>query len=287
MNRRIKFTIGIGAAILLLTALFATAAFAQGPVGGFGRGMMGSQGFGGMMGGYGGATNGFHGMMQGWSAGKATAGITPTMPFGSGMMGSFGGMMGAGSMFTGTAPADCPMFGGAAAPANAQPISFDRAVEAVQQYLQSYGNGDLALAEVMEFERNFYAVIKEQSSGRGAFELLVNRYTGYVSPEPGPNMMWNTKYGHMAGFGGMMGWWNRQVGPTPLTAEQARAAGQQWLDASFPGAVLADDEVPFYGYYTLDFLQNGEPAGMLSVNAYTGQVWYHNWHGAFIDEQEF
>jgi hypothetical protein len=26
---------------------------------------------------------------------------------------------------------------------------------------------------------------------------------------------------------------------------------------------------------------------MLSVNGYTGQIWYHTWHGNFISEKEF
>jgi len=258
MNKRIKLTIGIGLTVLLLAAVFATVAFAQGPGGAFG-GMMrgqGQSGFGGMMGGY--------------------------------------GMMGSGNPISGTMPAACPMAGGVANPANAQPISFDKAVEAVQQYLKNYNNADLALAEVMEFENNFYAVVKEKSTGAGAFELLVNRYTGYVTPEPGPNMMWNTKYGHMAGaggmgmMGGMMGWSRgQQTGPLTVSVEQARTAAQQWLDANQPGAKLADDEARFSGYYTLDFLKDGKVAGMLSVNGYTGQVWYHTWHGAFISEKEF
>jgi len=320
MNKRIRLTIRIGLTVLLLAAVFATAAFAQGPMAGGYGGMMGGQGqqgsgFGGMMGGqgFGGFMNGFRGMMQGWLTGQPTAGITGTAPFGPGMMGGFGGMMGgqgfggmmgSGGAFTGTLPANCPMFGGATNPTNAQPITFDKAVEAVQGYVKSYNNADpsagsgqvLTLAEVMEFDNNFYAIVAEKSTGKGAFELLVNRYTGVVTPEPGPNMMWNTRYGHMAGFGGMMGGmmgrmrggaWNQGSGPLTVTVEQARAIAQQWLDANQPGARLADDETQFYGYYTLDFLKDGKAAGMLSVNGYTGQVWYHNWHGAFISEQEF
>lgn len=103
----------------------------------------------------------------------------------------------------------------------------------------------------------------------------------------GPGMMKGWGPGMMGGPGGMMGWWNRPVGPTALTIEQARAAGQGWLDANLSGTTLADDEVEFYGYYTIDFLKDDQPAGMLSVNAYTGQVWYHTWHGAFIGEKEF
>jgi hypothetical protein len=30
------------------------------------------------------------------------------------------------------------------------------------------------------------------------------------------------------------------------------------------------------------FRKNGTIAGMLSVNGYSGQVWYHSWHGTFI-----
>ena len=62
MNKRIKLTIGIGLTVLLLVAVFATAAFAQGPGGTFG-GMMGGLGFGGMMGGQG--QQNFGGMMSG------------------------------------------------------------------------------------------------------------------------------------------------------------------------------------------------------------------------------
>jgi hypothetical protein len=42
----------------------------------------------------------------------------------------------------------------------------------------------------------------------------------------------------------------------------------------------------FYGYYTLHIKDQGEVAGMLSVNGYTGQVWYHSWHGPFIAMEE-
>lgn len=276
MNQRSKLTLGIGLAVLLLTAVFATAAFAQGPGGAFG-GMMGGWGFGGMRNGPG---------------------------YGPGMMGGqgYGGMagVGAGNTISGTMPADCPMFGAATTPANAQPITFDKAVEAAQQYLKAYNNADpstgsgkvLKLSEVMEFDSNFYALITEQSTGAGAFELLINRYTGVVHPEPGPNMMWNTRYGHMARQGSMMGRmgggvWNQQTGPLTVTVAQARTAAQQWLDANQPGARLADDEMQFPGYYTLDFLKDGQTVGMLSVNGYTGQVWHHTWHGSFISEQEF
>jgi hypothetical protein len=47
----------------------------------------------------------------------------------------------------------------------------------------------------------------KKDTGTGAMELLINKPSGQVYPEPGPNMMWNTKYGMMfgsGGYGGMM-----------------------------------------------------------------------------------
>lgn len=59
----------------------------------------------------------------------------------------------------------------------------------------------------MEFDNQFYAEIREKGSGTGAFELLVNRWTGAVVPEPaptepGPNLTWDSKCGSV-GMGGM------------------------------------------------------------------------------------
>lgn len=35
----------------------------------------------------------------------------------------------------------------------------------------------------------------------------------------------------------------------------------------------------FYGYYTFHVNEGDKPIGMISVNYYTGDVWYHDWHG--------
>jgi len=200
---------------------------------------------------------------------------------GGGMMGGWGsgGMMGGGP---GTG--SCPGMGGWGYPGTGTPITIGQAVEAAQQYLADYGNPDLALTEVMEFTNNFYAEVEEEDTGIHAFELLINRYTGAVYPEPGPNMMWNTRYGHMAGM--MGGWWGQPSGPMTVTSEQARQYAQQWLDSYLPGTTVADEADAFYGYYTLHTLRDDAIVGMLSVNGYTGQVWYHTWHGDFIGMHE-
>lgn len=50
------------------------------------------------------------------------------------------------------------------------------------------------LKDFMAFSQNYYAQVVDER-GQGLFELIADRYTGVVSPEPGPNMMWNTRYG--------------------------------------------------------------------------------------------
>ncbi len=238
---------GLVVGLLVLTGL-SSVAFAHGPATPW-------QGWnpGGMMGSWGGMMNGWGGMM-------------------GGMMSGYGGMD----------PQSCPS-GGWGDPGSGTPLTIDEAAARVEAYVAALNNPDLVLAEVMEFENNFYAIVKEESTGIGAFELLVNRYTGWVHPEPGPNMMWNTKYGHMAGWGGGMGGWRRPPrGEMTVTPEQARIYAQNWLDANLPGTTVADEVDAFYGYYTIHTLRDGEIAGMLSVNGYTGAVWYHTWHGDFI-----
>jgi len=42
----------------------------------------------------------------------------------------------------------------------------------------------------------------------------------------------------------------------------------------------------FHGYYTLHFQRAGQIAGMLSVNGSSGQVWFHSWHGGFIQSRD-
>ncbi|MDR7451444.1 MAG: hypothetical protein QN141_03675 [Armatimonadota bacterium] len=185
--------------------------------------------------------------------------------------------------------------------------SLDDAAARARDALAAYGNADLVVEEVMEFSNHFYVLVKEKSTGLGAFELIVER-NGFVHPEPGPNMMWNTKYGHMAGpagwgmgpgmmGGGMMGGWGPGYGrgpafqaPPPQTAplaiERARQIAARYLAQTFPGT-SPDEGTAFYGYFTFDVERGGTPVGMLSVNAYTGQVWYHAWHGAFVREKHF
>ena len=160
--------------------------------------------------------------------------------------------------------------------------SMDQALTIAESYSASQDNPDLAIDEIMEFEQNFYIIYYEKSTGIGAFEMLIDKSTGRIFPEYGPNMVWNTKYGH----GGMMGGWS-QLPPEDnfITEDDAIKIAQDFLDSVYPGTV-AEDPHPFYGYYTLHVTKDGEIYGMLSVNSLDGAVWYHNWHGAYIKSRE-
>ena len=161
------------------------------------------------------------------------------------------------------------------------PLSIEDAREAAERYIARLGYPDLEVAEVMEFERNFYVIVREPDTGIGAMELLIDKWTGAVGPEMGPNMMWNGRYGmHGRGGGWMMG------GGAPVTntisAEEAIQIAQRWVDTYRPELTLEEHATPFYGYYTIHTMENGEIEGMLSVHGTTGQVWYHTWHGEFV-----
>ena len=160
-------------------------------------------------------------------------------------------------------------------------IGMDRAVQIAKNVAASYPGSDLAADEVIEFADNYYASIRETGSGVGAFEILIDRASGQVMREPGPDMMWNTKYSLMGG--GMMGGFGRTgSGPMTVTAQQAQGIAQRWLDSNQAGTQAKVPD-PFYGYYTIDFQRNETLVGMLSVNGTTGQVWFHSWHGTFIE----
>lgn len=129
----------------------------------------------------------------------------------------------------------------------------------------------LHVGEVMQFRDNFYAELNNPD-GRGATEVLIDPRTGTVGIEYGPAMMWNTRYGPHA------------IGNAPaarVSAAEARRIADQWLKARGTGLTAGPADT-FPGYYTLHTMRDGKIVGMLSVNAYTGSVWYHTWHGTFI-----
>ena len=165
----------------------------------------------------------------------------------------------------------------------------------------------LRVGEVMQFERNYYAELLKRD-GKRATEVLVNPSTGAVWVEYGPAMMWNTRYGMMVdarwrrpgmmGGRGMMNGAMMGQGASPtgtatppealdgsVSAAEAVRIADRWLASEQPGARAGEAEA-FPGYFTLHVLRADKVTGMLSVNAGTGAVWFHWWHGAFVGMDE-
>jgi hypothetical protein len=159
-----------------------------------------------------------------------------------------------------------------------QRIGISAATTIARNFMQSRTDLAFDISEVMEFQYNFYVDFTEKSTGIHAFEALIDPFTGDLYPEPGPSVMWNTKYGMMSGV-----LWGASSASSPMTVteSQAKNFAQAFLDGYLPGAKTQDAE-RFYGYYTLNFTKDGRIYGMVSVNGYTGQVWYHSWHGQYL-----
>jgi hypothetical protein len=197
------------------------------------------------------------------------------------------GMMGPGMMDYGPGYGTMgPWNGTYRAPAQGDADSLDEAVTAIQEYVERLGYTGLEVTEVMEFGRNYYAIVAEEDTGIGAMELLLDKNSGAVGPEPGPNMMWNANYSPMGRSGGMMGMMGSYASDEmTLSPQEAQEVAQRWLDANLPGRTAGDADA-FYGYYTLHFLKDGQIDGMLSVHGSSGDVWYHSWHGDFVSMVE-
>jgi len=161
----------------------------------------------------------------------------------------------------------------------------------MQSWLAAQGYRGYTVSEVMAFAKNDYVAVAGPA-GRPAFELLFYPALGRVMPEP-QTMMWNTRYGMMGGgiagpamIGGQSGLFGDGAGKVGSLGQAAKVA-DRWLALTRPGERAETDGRAFPGYFTLDTTRGGKTYGMLSVNAATGVVWYHGWHGAFLAERGF
>ncbi len=206
--------------------------------------------------GYGYGNNGGYGMMQPGFGGYG--------PGGMGMMG--GGMMRVLSP-------------------DAEPIDDAELRARLDAAARSFGP-DVVVDDVMPFTDHSYAQFVAPD-GTGLAEVLVDRYTGIVTPEPGPNMIWNLRTG-MGGFGmganGMAPW-----GATPNADKErydeaeARELAATFLAGYLPGAEVLSGQT-FPGYATFDYGRDGRIDGMLSIHLVSGEVWPHTWHGAALGD---
>ena len=195
----------------------------------------------------------------------------------------------------------------------AQPV---RTIADARRRAQAFADRlDLKVAEVIQFTNNYYARLDDKF-GKPASEVLVDPATGNTSLEYGPAMMWNTRYGMMDGrsrtgmmsgigmmgasgmtsgrSGGMMsgaGMMGSAGGPNwtpafgsvigPVSSRQAIAIADRWL-AQRGRSLSVPDADAFPGYYSMEVERSGKIVGMLAVNASSGAIWNHWWHGDFV-----
>jgi len=232
-----------GALAVAVTALVASVALAFGTLGGpsFGPSTRGyGQGsYGGLMGGQG---QGSYGGLMGGQG-----------------QGSYGGMMGG----QGQGSTGLVWLPGNGVAVSGIPAARARAGTAAKA-------AGLHPGEVIWFDNGFYVELKD-SANKAATEVIVDPRTGTVSTEPGPAMMWNTRFGMMRAGSDSAG---------TVDAAKAREIATSWLAANRADTTIATIDA-YPGYFTLDVKLNGSLSGMLSVNSVTGAVWNHTWHGAF------
>jgi len=244
----------VGALAAAVIALVASAAVAVSTLGGPSSGHISGPSMRGYGQGQGAGMMGGQGQSAGMMGGEGQS---------AGMMG--GSMMG-GSMMGGSMMGMVWLPGDGVA-VSAIPAARTRAATAAKP-------AGLHPGEVMRFDNGFYVELKD-GAGQPATEVIVDPRTGAVSTEPGPAMMWNTRFG-MHARGGDAG---------AVDATKARAIATSWLANNKAGITVGGIDA-YPGYFTIDLRRNGAVNGMLSVDSADGAVWYHTWHGAFISMED-
>ena len=127
----------------------------------------------------------------------------------------------------------------------ATPITQEEARQKMEDFAKQYGS-NVEVEDFMAFSSNYYAVLKDTDSGQNIAEVLVDRYSGSAYPEPGPNMMWNTR----SGAGRM------KAEGADYDLAGAKKLAEDFLTGYLPGAKIMESK-EMSGYYTFDFGRTG------------------------------
>jgi len=179
---------------------------------------------------------------------------------GGGMMG--GGMMGSGMMRDGSLTQPMMVWRQGTGRVGTPEVAAQAALTAVR----AQGWDWLTVDEVHIFSTFYEVEFNDRAAYKGP-EVYVNRSSGDMGPEMGPNMMWDTEYG-------MMG--TRCA--TPRAESDARA-----LAAKASPLALGDGE-RHHGYWEFELKQGGAVVNQINVQDCTGavvneQMWQPNMEG--------
>lgn len=168
-----------------------------------------------------------------------------------------------------------------------QRMTIDQVEELVKDYLRDLDDSNIQVEEIIEFANDFYVRFSEKDTGINAFVALVDPYTGRMYAGHHPDKFWNTKYRgesyrESRGRPESIDW---PSGPMTITEEQAWSNAQRAILGYIPEGEIGSVE-PFYGYYTIPILQQGNVVGLVSINGYTGTVCYEACHGSVLGRVE-
>ncbi|MHB8770491.1 MAG: hypothetical protein ACYC7J_05805 [Syntrophales bacterium] len=157
------------------------------------------------------------------------------------------------------------------------PISTPEEARATVQGFLDLAYSNLAISELWEYGAVYKAELSD-TNGAKAFDLLVDKFTGAVSPEMGMSMMMNASYGRglyrTSPFGANL----------ILTAQQATDIAQTFVGNNALGYVLAVPET-YPGYYKFH-TTTGAGFGLdIMVNGYSGGVWMNTTLGLPLGKQ--
>ncbi|HBV85392.1 MAG TPA: peptidase [Desulfosporosinus sp.] len=155
---------------------------------------------------------------------------------------------------------------------NGEVTTSDQALAIAKAYIQKF-NQDVVVAELYEFANGYEVELKEGATGAKAYEVMVYKNGGQIITDMGPNIMWNTKYGHM-------NWGNN--GAVTVSEEQATKSAQEFVSKLGQGYSIGKPELA-PGYYEFMVQKDGKDYAELDVNGYTGQVWFENWQGPILN----
>ena len=142
----------------------------------------------------------------------------------------------------------------------------------------------MTIGKLVEYSQYFVVKYQEESTGRYAFDMLIDKRNGQIYPAMGPITGWNAKYGYTGGMmGGMQGgmMWNFPKMPVSLDEAQRLAHGflaennlQMTLNTTYPCL--------YYGFYEFHLTKNGKSIYSIAINGYTGQVLYETQLGPIV-----
>ena len=159
------------------------------------------------------------------------------------------------------------------------PVTTPQDAAAEIQGFIDQANSGLTISELWEYGSVYKAELSD-AKGAKAFDLMVDKFTGVVSPEMGMSMMLNASYGKAiyktASFKKNLA----------LTPQQAIDIAQKFVDnnpKALAGYTLATPEI-YPGYYKF---HTTTPTGLgmdIMVNGYNGEVWMNTFLGLPLNQ---